>query len=171
MRHHERSVKEGLSNTSRQIPTKSDDIIKTEGAFMVEEINHLSFRQSYHQNELPLENEFNTFRDTLNQLSIDQDHGSYYTRANYRNYQQKQNPMNRPYQHNTHPRTSPTFNRQQHKRRGKKPCNRNGIQLRCNLCESIYDMVQNCPEKCDLYYTQEFILFRSDFDHLIRSKT
>ena len=39
---------------------------------MVEEINHLSFRQSYHQNELPLENEFNTFRDTLNQLSIDQ---------------------------------------------------------------------------------------------------
>ena len=46
---------------------------------------------------------------------------TYYTRGNYRNYQQKPNPMTRPYQHNTRPRTSPTFNRQQHNIRGKKP--------------------------------------------------
>ena len=26
-------------------------------------------------------------------------------------------------------------------------------------------MTQNCPEKCDLCYTQEVILFQSDFDH------
>ena len=26
-------------------------------------------------------------------------------------------------------------------------------------------MAQNCPEKRDLYYTQEDILFQSDFDH------
>ena len=26
-------------------------------------------------------------------------------------------------------------------------------------------MALNCPEKCDLYYTQEVILFQSDFDH------
>ena len=29
-------------------------------------------------------------------LSTDQDHDTYYTRGNYRNYQQKPNPMNRP---------------------------------------------------------------------------
>ena len=75
------------------------------------------------------------------------------------------NPMNRPYQHNTGPRTSPTFNRQQHDRRGKSPCNQNGIQLRCDICESMYHMTQNCPEKYDLYYTQQVILFQSDFNH------
>ena len=31
---------------------------------MAEEINHLFFQDSYHQNELPLENEYNPFRYT-----------------------------------------------------------------------------------------------------------
>ena len=88
---------------------------------MAEEINHLSFQESYHQIELLLENEYKLFRNTTNQLSTDQDHDTYYIRGNYRNYQQKPNPMNRPYQHNTRPRTSPTFNRQQHNRRRKNP--------------------------------------------------
>ena len=60
-------------------------------AFMVEEINH----DSYHLNELPLENEHNPFRDTFNQLSTDQDYDTYYTRENYCNYKQKPNPMTR----------------------------------------------------------------------------
>ena len=158
-------LKKTLSDASRQIPTKSDEIIETEGAFMVDEINHLSFRESYHQNELPLVNEYNPFRDTPNQLSTDQNHDTYYIRGNYRNYQQKPNPMNRPYQHNTSPRTSPTFNRQQHNRREKNPCNQNGIQLRSNICESIYHMAQNCPQKRDLYYTKQVILFQSHFNH------
>ena len=38
-------LEETFSDASRQIPTKSDDIIKTEEAFMVEE-NHLSFQES-----------------------------------------------------------------------------------------------------------------------------
>ena len=92
------------------------------------------------------------------------------TRENDRNYQQNPNPINRPYQHNIRPRASPTFNRQQHNRNGKNPCDRNGIQLRCNICESIYHMAQNCPEKHDLYYTQEVILSQSDFDHLEQIK-
>ena len=34
-------------------------------------------------------------------------------------------------------------------------------------CDVIFvkDMVQNCPEKPDLYYTKEVIIFQSDFDH------
>ena len=54
-------LKKTFSDASRQIPTKSDEIIKTEEAFMAEEINHLSFQESYYQNELPLENEYNPF--------------------------------------------------------------------------------------------------------------
>ena len=48
---------------------------------------------------------------------------------------------------------------------GQSPCNQNGIQLRCDICESMYHMAQNCPEKYDLYYTQQVILFQSDFNH------
>ena len=138
-----------------------EDIIKMEEAFVAEAINHLSIQDSCHQNELPLENEYNLFRDT----PTDQDYDTYYTRGNYHNYQHKPNPMNRPYQHNTRPRTSPTFNRQQRNRRGKNPSDQNGILLGCNIYESIYHMAQNCPEKSDLYYTQEVILFQSYFDH------
>ena len=64
-------LKKTFSDVSKQIPTKSDEIIKMEEAFMAEEINHLSFQESYHQNELPLENEYNLFRDIPNQLSTD----------------------------------------------------------------------------------------------------
>ena len=39
---------------------------------MAEEINHLSFQESYHQIELLLENEYKLFRNTTNQLSTDQ---------------------------------------------------------------------------------------------------
>ena len=163
--HHEKSIKEDLQWCVKANSNKITCIIKAEEAFISEQINHLFFQNSYHQNELHLENEYNSFRDTSNQLSIDQDHDTYYTRANYHNYQQKPNPMNRPYQCNTCPRISPTFNRQQHNRRGKNPYDRNDIQLWCNICESIYHMAQNCPEKCDLYYTKEVILFQLDFNH------
>ena len=61
-------LKENFSDASRQIATKSDENIRTEEAFMVEERNHLSFQESYHENELPQEKEYNSFRDTPNQL-------------------------------------------------------------------------------------------------------
>ena len=81
-------LKKTFSDASRQIPTKPDEIM-TEEAFMTEEINHLSFQESYHQNELPLENEYNPFRDPPNQLTTNQDHGAYYTSGNYHNYEPK----------------------------------------------------------------------------------
>ena len=61
-------LKENFSDASRQIATKSEENIRTEEAFMVEERNHLSFQESYHENELPQEKEYNSFRDTPNQL-------------------------------------------------------------------------------------------------------
>ena len=47
----------------------------------------------------------------------------------------------------------------------KKTIHRNGIQLQCNICESMYHMAQNCPERRDLCFTQDVILFQSDFNH------
>ena len=80
------------------------------------------------------------------------------------NGQYQTNQHSRQYQLTNRSRQLPPFNKQQIKR-GKNPCDRNGIQLRCKVCESIYHMAQNCPEKRDIYHTQEIILFQSDYDH------
>ena len=57
-------------------------------------------------------------------------------------------------------------------KRHRNPCNRNGVQLRCNICESIYHFEQQCPEvkTTDLYLTHEVILFESDYDHPAKLK-
>ena len=47
----------------------------------------------------------------------------------------------------------------------KNPCDRNGIKLRCHICESIYHMTQISPEKYDTLYTQKVFLYQSDFDN------
>ena len=51
------------------------------------------------------------------------------------------------------------------------PCDRNGIQLSCHICQNIYHMAQNCPEKYGTLYTQEVVLYQSDFDHPEQLKT
>ena len=59
----------------------------------------------------------------------------------------------------------------QQTQRWKNPCDRNSIQLRCHICKSIYHMAQNCPEKYDAQYTQEVVLYQSDFEHPEQLKT
>ena len=49
--------------------------------------------------------------------------------------------------------------------RRKNPRDRNGIQLICHICENIYHIAQNCPEKYDTLYAQEVVLYQSYFDH------
>ena len=49
--------------------------------------------------------------------------------------------------------------------------NRNSIQLRCHICESIYQIAHNCPEKHDTLYTQEVLLYQFDLDHPEQLKT
>ena len=57
-------------------------------------------------------------------------------------------------------------------KRRRNPCTRNGVQLCCNICESIYHFKQECPEvrTTDLYLTHEVILFESDYDHPAKLK-
>ena len=94
-------LKKIFSDASRQILINPEDIIKMEEAFMVEEINHLYFQDPYNLNELPLENEYNSFGDTPNQLSTDQNHDTYFNWGNHCNDQLKSNPINRPDEDNT----------------------------------------------------------------------
>ena len=55
--------------------------------------------------------------------------------------------------------------------RWKHPRDRNRIQLRCHIYESTYHIAQNCPENYDTLYTQEVVLYQSDFDHPEQLKT
>ena len=58
-------LKKTFSDASRQIPTKSEDIIKMEEALMAEEINRLPFQDSYHHTiSYPYKIEYKPFRDT-----------------------------------------------------------------------------------------------------------
>ena len=50
-------------------------------------------------------------------------------------------------------------------RKRKNPCERNGVQLGCHICESLRSMAKNCPEKNDTYYTQDVALYQPDSHH------
>ena len=56
-----------------------------------------------------------------------------------------------------------------HKRRN--PGDKKSMQLRCDICDSVYHMVQSCPEKSRTCYKQEVVLYLSDFDHNEQLKT
>ena len=116
------------------------------------------------------EQEYNPFRSTSSQQTYDQELDTYYNRDNYNNYYKRNNISSHCQQQ---PKVRPTQNNVKQIRqtqRRNNPCDRNGIQLRCHICNSIYHMAQNCLEKCTLY-AQEVVLYQSDFDHPEQSKT
>lgn len=52
-------------------------------------------------------------------------------------------------------------------RRKKNPCDHNGVQLRCFVCESIYHFAKNCLEtkSQDTFFTQNIVIFEADYDY------
>ena len=153
-------LKKTFSDASRNIPTKTEEVIKTEDTFLTEDINNMTL-----QEDVSIDQEYNPFRMNSQQTAYDQEQDIFYNRGNYRNYNRRNN-NNRQYQQQTRTRPSQNLQRQIHlPNRRKNPCDRNGTQLKCHICESIYHMAQNCPGKFDTLYTQEVILYQSDFDH------
>ena len=117
------------------------------------------------------EQECNPFRSTNSQQTYDQKLDTYYNRGNYCNYNRRNN-ISSHYQQQLKVRSTQNNMKQiQQTHQLKNPCNRNDIQLRCHICESIYHMAQNCPKKYDTLYTLEVVLYQSDFDHPEQLKT
>lgn len=116
---------------------------------------------------MPQNQEYVTYQRIDNPYSYKPDHEVCYPRGNDKNYKQHPNNQqyqnNRQYQRNTHPRPSTPFNNRQQIKKEKNPYDSNGIQLSCDICESIYHMAQSCSKKRGIYHTQETILFQSDF--------
>ena len=74
---------------------------------------------------------------------------------------------------NQNPRPSQyTQTQNSHLKQQKIPCDRNGIQLRYKICESICHFQQQCPEvkSSYTYLTQEVILFQAGYNHPSKMK-
>ena len=103
----------------------------------------MEIQHDYLQDTLPSEHEYNPFQDSMNQYSSEE-FETLYNKGNYRNYAQKYNHQNRQTHQTFKPRTPVHYNnrkQQQPKaRRNKNPCDKNGTQLRCYICQSIYHM-------------------------------
>ena len=93
---------------------------------------------------------------------------TFYNKGNYQNYAKKYNPQNRQNHLTFKPRTPLPYNNRQQQtqtQHNRNLCDRNGTQLQCSICQSIYDMAQQCSEKRDTYYKQEMVLYQSNFDY------
>ena len=182
-------LKKTFSDASRQIPTSnSNDIIKTEDTLVCEGLNNISFDTTDCNNETHVFNE--QYYDPYNEPDeVFQDtfyNNTPFHRQPYRNknnlpnifksqpnnFHKKQQPSSfnrsRPQQYQQRQQSSP--------KRGRNPFDRNGIQLRCSICESINHFAQNCPDRkphqsYDTYFTQEIVLFQSDYDEPTNLKT
>ena len=55
----------------------------------------------------------------------------------------------------------------QQTQRRRNPCDRNGFQLRCLNYEKAFSIWQRIAQKLETLYTQEVVLYQSDFDHKI----
>ena len=96
---------------------------------------------------------------------------TFHNRGSYHNYHRRNN-ISRHYQQQPKVRSTQNNIKQiQQTQWRKNSCNRNSIQLRCHICESIYHMTQNCPNKYDTLYTQEVVPYQSDSDHPEQLKT
>ena len=136
-------LKKTFSVASRHIPTKNEEIIKAEDTFLTEDLSQMSIEEGFNT-----EQEYHPFRSTNSQQTYDQQLYTYYNRGNYRNYNRRNN-IRRHYQQQPKVRSTKNNMKQiQQTQRRKNPCDRNGIQLRCHICESIYHV--NLPHGLEL---------------------
>ena len=148
------------------IPELKYDLMKDQlNLFLTEDFSQITIEQEFNS-----EQECNPFRLTNSQETCDQELDTYYSRGNYHNYNSRSN-ISRHYQQQPKVRSQNNMRQMQQTQQRKNPCNRNSIQLRCHICKSIYHMAQNCQEKYDTLYTQEVVLYQSDFDHPEQLKT
>ena len=158
-------LKKTFSDTSRHIPTKKEEVIKAEDTFLTAEFSQMAIEG------FNAEQEHNPFKSTNSQQTHNQELDTYYSRGNYPNYNRRSN-INGHYQQQPEVRsTQNNMKQMQQTQRRKNPRNRNDLQLRCHICKSIYHLAQNCPEKYNALYTQENVLYQSDFDHPEQLKT
>ena len=62
-------VKKTFNDALRQVPIKTEDIIKTKETFLAEEFNNIKIQHEYLQDTLHSEHECNPFRDSFDQQS------------------------------------------------------------------------------------------------------
>ena len=144
-------LKKTFSDASRHIPTKNEEVIKAEDTFLTEDFCQISIEEGFNT-----EQEYNPFRSTNSQQTYDQELDTYYNRGNYRNYNRRNN-ISRHYQQQPKVRSMQNNMKQiQQKHRRKNPYDRNGIQLRCHICESFNKWSRIAQRNMILYSHKKF---------------
>ena len=176
-------LKKTFSGSSRHVPTKKEDYIKTEED-LVAEMNQLKLRQE-HYFDTRNNNEYYPFRDAQEDIykPIENNFQSYEnqneTFFNRNNYHLRNKSMYRGnqyiYQQAQSSNETAGFKQplpKQYTKHKKNPSDRNGIQLRSLIRESVYHFAQNCPEakNQDAFFSQEVVLFQEDYDHSAKLK-
>ena len=69
--------KKTISDASRRIPTKNEEVIKAEDTFLAEDFNQMSIEEGFNT-----EQEYNPFRSTNIQQTNDQELDTCYNRGN-----------------------------------------------------------------------------------------
>ena len=153
-------LKKTLTDASRLIPTKDEEIIKAKDTFLIEDFSQMAIEEGFNT-----EQEYNPFRSTNSLQTCDQELDTYYSRGNYHNYNRRNN-ISRHYQQQPKVRsTQKNMKQMQQTQQRKNPCYRNSIQLQCHICESIYYMAQNCPENYDtrkLFFTNLILTIQNN---------
>ena len=176
-------LKKTFSDSSRHVPTKGEDYVKIEEA-LVAEMNQLELRQEKYF-DTRNNNEYYPFREAQEDIykPIDNNFQSYEnlneTFFNRNNYHPRNKNMYRSNQYMCQQVQSSnqttTFKQplpKQYTKHKKNPCDRNGMQLRSLIRESVYHFAQNCPEarNQDAFFSQEVVLFQEDYDHSAKLK-
>ena len=173
-------LKKTFSDSSRHVPSKEEDYVKTGGfsgrnKSIKTETRNLSwytkqewiFRDAEEDIHKPIDNNFQSYENQnetfFNRNNYHPRNKSIYriinTTINKHKDPTKQLDLNNHYQNST----------QNIKRT---PVTVMEYNLRCLICESVYHFPQNCPEarNQDRFFSQENVLFQADYDHPTKFK-
>ena len=161
-------LKKTFSDSSRHVPTKEEDYVKTEEV-LVAEMNQLELRQE-HFFDSRNNNEYYPFRDSQEDIykPIDNNFQSYEnqneTFFNRNNYQLRNKSMYRNNQYNYQ-----QAQRSNQTTRYKQPLPKQYTKHKKNPCDNF---AQNCPKtrNQDTFFSQEVVLFQADYDHPAKLK-
>ena len=159
-------LKKTFSDASKQIPTKKRNYQGRRyifnWGFQSNDNRRINLMQN--KNTILSHHQISSKQMIRNWILI----GYLHNRSNYYNYNRR-NIISRHYQQQPKVRSTQNNMKQiQQIQWWKNPGDRNGIQLRCHICESHYHGESHYPElPREIRYsiTQEVVLYQSDFDH------
>ena len=141
-------LKKTFSDASRHAQTKNEEIIKAKGTFLTEDFSQMTIQHEYSTDKVIIEQDYHPFR-TDSQKSYENEYDT--TTKGITDTITKNMHTDKTNSLLECERCKNNIKYAVPNRKRKNPCERNGVQLRCQICESLHNMPKNCPKKNDTY--------------------